>query len=217
MTEASQIPEGAIIYLVDDDPAIRDSLAWLLSTRGLKCQVFESGEALLEALPLAPVSAIVLDMRMGGLSGLETFECLRKVGVERPVIFLTGHGDVPVAVEALKKGAADFIEKPFNDNQLVDTLIANLIALSQRVSANRETAAIEERLPRLSAREMDVLKLMVEGRLNKQIADDLSISMRTVEVHRARILIKMQEKNAVELAAQISNPIFGTLNSNRKR
>ncbi|SOC82728.1 two component transcriptional regulator, LuxR family [Ensifer adhaerens] len=201
MTDAKQT--DALVYLVDDDEAIRDSLGFLFRSRRLAVRDFGSGEALLAALPLQPLGCIVMDMRMDGLSGLETFDRLKASGVALPVIFLTGHGDVPVAVEALKKGAADFVEKPFNDNQLVDTV---LDCLARRREELRDSAIRDElagRLRSLSEREIGVLNLMLEGRLNKQIADDLSISMRTVEVHRARLLEKMGARNAVELAGAL--------------
>jgi len=205
MTSTKPFLKDAAVYLVDDDPAIRDSLSFLFMSRQMRAVSFDSGEALLEALPLKGCACIVLDMRMGALSGLETFNRLKEAGCNAPVIFLTGHGDVPVAVEALKSGAADFIEKPFNDNQLVNTVIACLENHFGLMSENRERAMIESQLQQLSARELDVLKLLMAGMLNKQIADALSISMRTVEVHRARILSKMQARNAVELAANLAS------------
>ncbi|WP_416798043.1 response regulator transcription factor [Ciceribacter azotifigens] len=205
MITAKPFLKDAAVYLVDDDPAIRDSLAFLLMSRQMRAIPFESGEALLGALPLEPFSCIILDMRMGGLSGLETFNRLKAAGSEAPVVFLTGHGDVPVAVEALKTGAADFIEKPFNDNQLVNTVIACLEKRFGKMAESRQRAIIEQQLQQLSTRELDVLKLLMAGMLNKQIADALSISMRTVEVHRARILAKMQARNAVELAANLAS------------
>lgn len=205
MTSTKPFLKDATVYLVDDDPAIRDSLSFLFMSRQMRAVPFDRGEALLEALPLKGCACIVLDMRMGALSGLETFNRLKEAGCNAPVIFLTGHGDVPVAVEALKSGAADFIEKPFNDNQLVNTVIACLENHVGLMSENRERAMIESQLQQLSAREIDVLKLLMAGMLNKQIADALSISMRTVEVHRARILSKMRARNAVELAANLAS------------
>ena len=201
MTENSH--QEALIYLVDDDEAIRDALGFLFRSRKLAVTAFESGEALLAALPLQPLGCIVLDMRMDGISGLETFDRLKLAGVTLPVIFLTGHGDVPVAVEALKKGAADFVEKPFNDNQLVDTVLDCLKRRDEELRESAARNAFASRLKSLSEREIGVLNLMLEGRLNKQIADDLAISMRTVEVHRARVLEKMGVRNAVELAGML--------------
>lgn len=192
--------EDALVYLVDDDEAIRDALAFLFRSRKLAVAEFPSGEALLAALPLRPLGCIVMDMRMDGLTGLETFDRLKAAGVTLPVVFLTGHGDVPIAVEALKKGAADFVEKPFNDNQLVDIVADCLLRRSEELCETAERDELARKLKSLSDREIAVLNLMLEGRLNKQIADDLSISMRTVEVHRARLLEKMGARNAVELA-----------------
>ncbi|MCD2179545.1 response regulator transcription factor [Rhizobium sp. C1] len=192
--------EDALVYLVDDDEAIRDALAFLFRSRKLAVAEFPSGEALLAALPLRPLGCIVMDMRMDGLTGLETFDRLKAAGVTLPVVFLTGHGDVPIAVEALKKGAADFVEKPFNDNQLVDIVADCLLRRSEELCETAERDELARKLKSLSDREIAVLNLMLEGRLNKQIADDLSISIRTVEVHRARLLEKMGARNAVELA-----------------
>ncbi|MCM2473512.1 response regulator transcription factor [Rhizobium sp. CG5] len=205
MTNSLPFLKDAVVYLVDDDPAIRDSLTFLFMSRQMRAVSFESGEDLLAALPLDGFGCIILDMRMGGLSGLETFSRLKEAGSKAPVIFLTGHGDVPVAVEALKTGAADFIEKPFNDNLLVDTVVDCLKSHFGLMSEDRERAIFESRLQLLSTREVDVLRLLMEGLLNKQIADALSISMRTVEVHRARVLSKMQARNAVELAATLAS------------
>ncbi len=198
MTENLQ--KDALVYLVDDDEAIRDSLGFLFRSRKLAVTTLDSGEALLAALPLQPLGCIVMDMRMDGFTGLETFDRLKLAGVTLPVIFLTGHGDVPVAVEALKKGAADFVEKPFNDNQLVDTVLDCLKRRNEELQESVVRNEFASRLESLSARETSVLNLMLEGRLNKQIADDLAISMRTVEVHRARVIEKMGVRNAVELA-----------------
>lgn len=188
------------VYLVDDDEAIRDALTFLFRSRKLTVTEFDSGEALLAAPSLDPLGCIVMDMRMGGLSGLETFSRLKASNITLPVIFLTGHGDVPVAVEALKAGAADFMEKPFNDNQLVDTVLLCLRRRHEEWEESKVRDQVCDRLRSLTEREVDVLHLMLEGRLNKQIADDLCISMRTVEVHRARVLEKMNARNAVELA-----------------
>ncbi|MDD3443917.1 MAG: response regulator [Zavarzinia sp.] len=191
-----------LVHIVDDDPAIRDALGFLLRSRGVRSRAWESGETFLAA-PAAELGCVVLDMRMDGLSGIEVLDALRARGDDLPVIFLTGHADVPLAVEALKKGAFDFVEKPFNDNQLVDTVIAALerAAAARRHSRDRDLVAT--RLASLTPREREVLQCLVEGRLNKQIADQLGVSMRTVEVHRSRVFEKMGVRNAVELVAQV--------------
>ena len=187
-------------HLVDDDEAIRDALAWLLKSRGLPCATYESAEAFLSAWTPQTSGCIVLDMRMSGMSGLDCFDRLLERGSTLPVIFLTGHGDVPLAVATLKKGAFDFFEKPFNDNDLA-TRIGEALALD----ANQRTASatvdsVKARLASLTSRERQIMDLVLTGKFNKVIADELNISMRTVEVHRANLFDKMQVKTAVELA-----------------
>lgn len=196
-----------MIYVVDDEEPIRDALAWLLRSRDLACRAFASGEEFLAHLDAGGIdpdspAAVLLDVRMGGISGTELFERLRAEAriPAWPVVFLTGHGDVPMAVEALKQGAFDFVEKPFNDNSLVDRLVAALDESRRRLEEARESARREERLAALTHREREVLHLIVEGLYNKVIADRLGIAMRTVEVYRARIFEKMGVKSAVELA-----------------
>lgn len=196
---------AACTYIIDDDEAIRDALEWLFKTRGVACRAWPSGEAFLAAWQPDWRGCIVLDIRMQGMSGLECFDTLLARGCELPVIFITGHGDVPMAVSALKKGAFHFIEKPFNDHDLVD-LVEKALAVDrdrQRAAASRET--IEARLATLTQREREVMELILEGKYNKVIADDLSISMRTVEAHRSRIFDKMDVRSAVELAQLLTN------------
>ena len=190
----------ACTHIVDDDEAIRDALEWLFKTRGVSCRTWPSGESFLDVWQPDWRGCIVLDIRMQGMSGLECFDTLLARGCQLPVIFITGHGDVPMAVSALKKGAFHFIEKPFNDHDLVD-LVEKALAADrdrQRVAASRET--IEARLATLTQREREVMELILEGKYNKVIADELSISMRTVEAHRSRIFDKMDVRSAVELA-----------------
>ncbi len=197
MTEALTAP---LVHIVDDDDAIRDALSWLFATRQVDSLVWDSGEAFLQAVTPDSRGCILLDIRMGGISGLEVFERLRQMQSALPVIFLTGHGDLPLAVNALKQGAADFIEKPFNDNDLVDRVLDVLRSYQVSQAERASEDALERRLETLSQREREVLALALEGRLNKQIAEDLSITMRTVEVHRARALEKMQARTLLELA-----------------
>jgi two-component system response regulator DctR len=196
-----------MIHVVDDEEPIRDALAWLLRSRELACRTHASGEEFLAYLASGAAdpgtaAAVLLDVRMGGLSGTEVFERLRAGGrfPAWPVVFLTGHGDVPMAVETLKLGAFDFVEKPFNDNSLADRLVAALAESRRRLAEAHEAALRERRLATLTAREREVLDLIVEGRYNKVIADRLGIAMRTVEVYRARVFDKMGVKSAVELA-----------------
>ena len=196
----------ACVFIVDDDAGVREALAWLLRTRRLPSQLFDSAQAFQKmveggGLPIQPC-CLLLDVRMPGISGLALFDWLVTRGLQAamPVIFLTGHADVPTAVDAVKRGAFDFCEKPFSDNALVDRIEQALAQSAGRVSAHQETALLRNRLADLTERERDVMRLVVEGLPNKLIADSLDISVRTVEVHRARVFDKMDVKSAVELA-----------------
>ncbi|HLO79043.1 MAG TPA: response regulator [Magnetospirillum sp.] len=193
------------VFIVDDDEAIRDALTWLLQSRGLAAQAFDSAEDFLERWNPAQAGCLLLDIRMSGMSGLDLFDRLRDVQARIPVIFLTGHGDVPMAVGALKKGARDFVEKPFNDNELVDRVIEALEWNAQRRAAEADSASLAARLAQLTLRERQVMELVLAGKLNKVIADELGITMRTVEVHRAHVFEKMGVKTAVELAQVLSS------------
>ena len=204
-----------MVYLVDDEDVVRDALAWLLRSRRLLSTGFASADAfeawLAEqrapgraAWPTSP-ACLVLDMRMPGTSGLVLFERLIESALLPllPVIFLTGHGDVPTAVAAVKRGAFDFVEKPFSNNALVDrveqALAASGAALAERGRRVEQARALAD----LTDREREVMALVIEGRPNKLIADALDISVRTVEVHRARVFEKMNVKSAVELANRL--------------
>ncbi|NML16297.1 response regulator transcription factor [Azohydromonas sp. G-1-1-14] len=201
-----------MVYLVDDEDVVRDALAWLLRSRRLLSEGFgsaEAFEAMLDALPPATQatwpeapSCLLLDVRMPGISGLTLFERLVERGVTAslPVIFLTGHGDVPTAVAAVKRGAFDFVEKPFSDNALVDRVEQALALSAEAINRRRETQAKSQALAELTEREREVMQLVIEGKPNKLIANALGISVRTVEVHRARLFEKMNVKSAVELA-----------------
>ena len=187
-------------HLVDDDEAIRDALAWLLESRGIKFAAYGSAESFLAAWTTQLSGCVVLDMRMEGMGGLDCFDQLQQRGSTLPVIFLTGHGDVPLAVSTLKRGAFDFFEKPFNDNELASR-IEEAIALDDRQrAASAEADSINARISLLTTRERQVMEHVLAGKFNKVIADELGISMRTVEVHRANLFEKMQVKTAVELA-----------------
>lgn len=191
-------------YLVDDDEAIRDSLTWLLESRGVACLSFASAEDFLEAWNASLSGCIVLDIRMDGMSGPELFDVLSSRGSTLPVIFLTGHGDVPKAVSALKKGAFDFVEKPCNDNELVNRVIEALQLDAHQRLAACDADSVNTLLDRLTTRERQVMDLVLTGKLNKVIADELQISMRTVEVHRAKLFEKMGVRTAVELAQRLA-------------
>ena len=201
-----------LVYIVDDEDVVRDALAWLLRSRRVLSEGFASAEAFEAAAeqraeargghwPDAP-ACVLLDVRMPGMSGLALFDCLIERGwlASLPVIFLTGHGDVPTAVAAVKRGAFDFVEKPFSNNALVDRVEQALLASAQALTERRHHDDLAHRLAELTERERDVMLLVIKGRPNKLIADELNISVRTVEVHRARIFEKMGVKSAVELA-----------------
>ncbi len=192
-------PEGTV-HVVDDDDAIRDALAWLLRSRGLAARTWPSAEAFLAQWSEAMAGCVVLDVRMGGMSGVELFDRLLARGARLPVLFLTGHGDVPLAVSALKKGAYDFVEKPFNDNDLVDRIVAALGHDALRRRRQESEATVAARAAALTPRERQVMERILAGDYNKTIADGLGIAVRTVEVHRARIFEKMGVRSAVELA-----------------
>ena len=196
----------ALAHIVDDDEAIRDALTWLFRTRQVACRAWESAEAFLEAWQPDWRGCIVLDIRMREMSGLECFEALREQGNTLPVIFLTGHGDVPMAVGALKKGAFDFLEKPVDDNALVDRVIRALAADARRQASEASQATVATRISQLTPREHEVMRLVLAGKFNKVIADELNISMRTVEVHRSRVFEKMGVRSAVELAQLLAQP-----------
>ncbi|MNZ91808.1 Transcriptional regulatory protein FixJ [compost metagenome] len=198
--------QNATVYIVDDDADVREALAWLLRSRRLLSEAFDCAESFLAMLQSQPPPrhpcCLLLDMRMTGMSGLALFNQLLAEGqlAAMPVIFLTGHADVPTAVDTVKRGAFDFCEKPFSDNALVDRIVQALGVSDEHLTRMRERDALRSRLTDLTERERDVMRLVVEGIPNKLIADQLDISVRTVEVHRSRVFDKMQVKSAVELA-----------------
>ena len=200
---------NATVYIVDDDAGVREALAWLLRSRRLASEHFASAEAFEQYLAHGPLPeqplCLLLDVRMPGTSGLVLFDRLAERGLlaAMPVIFLTGHADVPTAVDAVKRGAFDFCEKPFSDNALVDRIEQALGASLRALEVQRARRSLAGRIAELTDRERDVMRLVVEGLPNKLIADQLAISVRTVEVHRARVFEKMEVKSAVELANRL--------------
>lgn len=197
---------NATVFIVDDDASVREALAWLLRSRHLLSESYAGGEefeAMLQGgfAPAHP-SCLLLDVRMPGMSGLALFDKIVERGLAdvMPVIFLTGHADVPTAVDMVKRGAFDFCEKPFSDNALVDRIEQALQRSGEVLAARGEKQRLTSRLAELTERERDVMALVAKGLPNKLIADQLAISVRTVEVHRARVFDKMEVKSAVELA-----------------
>lgn len=213
------IPDSVLgtpmVYLVDDEEVVRDALAWLLRSRRLLSECHDSAEAFYQALfaqardewPRAP-SCLVLDIRMAGMSGIALFERLTDEGRidALPVIFLTGHGDVPTAVAAVKRGAFDFVEKPFSDNALVDRIQRALEVSAEAIRRRIDRGRVRRLVAELTDREREVMEHVVAGRPNKLIARLLDISVRTVEVHRARLFEKMGARSAVELANRLRDP-----------
>lgn len=189
-----------IAHIIDDDPAVRDALQWLLRSRGVLSKCWSSGEDFLDKATTEFFGCCLLDVRMPGMSGIELFDRLRSTKCPIPVIFLTGHGDVPMAVKALKDGAFDFIEKPYDDNALVDKVLAAFAHDVRRSAKADSINQVRLRLAQLTQREKEVMQQILAGKLNKVIADDLGIAMRTVEVHRSHIFEKMQVRSAVELS-----------------
>lgn len=205
--------ENAVVYLVDDEDAVRDGLRFLLRSRGLEVRAFASGLELLAVidandLPKKLCGCFLLDFRMEPMSGVALHDALLARGVCNPVLFLTGHGDVPMAVAALKKGAFDFLQKPYSDNQLVDrieqAIVVDAASRQQEANVGEKMLQWNKRLASLTQRERDVMLLVVAGKMNKVIADELCISLRTVEVHRARMLAKLGVRSAAEVATLLS-------------
>ncbi|MGX9936412.1 response regulator transcription factor [Advenella kashmirensis] len=190
---------SSIVYIVDDDEAVRDSLRWLLEANGYQVVAFDSAEKFLEGYNPNVISVLIADVRMPGMSGLELQETLVARKATIPVVFITGHGDVPMAVSTMKKGAVDFLEKPFNEADLREIIARMLEQAVSNASEQQARKNHEELIGRLTAREQQVLERIVAGRLNKQIADDLNISIKTVEAHRANIMEKLEVTTVADL------------------
>jgi two-component system response regulator DctR len=193
------------IHVVDDEAAVRDALAFLFTSHCLQAVAYASGPALLAALDAGPLrGCLLLDVRMEPMSGLQLQDELVARGVRLPVIFLTGHGDIPMTVDALKKGAFDFVEKPFSDNALVERLHKALAIEAAQQADQAVGSERAARLASLSDREREVMLRVAAGKLNKVIADELSVAVRTVEVHRARVFSKLGVRSAAEVATLLA-------------
>jgi FixJ family two-component response regulator len=190
---------GETVFIVDDDEAMRDSLTWLLEGNGYTVRAFSSAEQFLAAYDAGQTSCLILDVRMPGMSGPELQERLIAENIDIPIVFITGHGDVPMAVSTMKRGAIDFIEKPFDESELRALVERMLQKARTDQSAAREQRAAKDLLGKLTTREQQVLERIVAGRLNKQIADDLGISIKTVEAHRANIMEKLNVNTVADL------------------
>ncbi|HQC84376.1 MAG TPA: response regulator [Rhodoferax sp.] len=195
----SLIPQKGTVYVVDDDEAVRDSLQWLLEGKGYRVRCFESAESFLSRYDAREVACLIVDIRMAAMTGLELQNRLIEARSPLPIVFITGHGDVPMAVDTMKKGAMDFIQKPFNEEQLVG-LVERMLDHAKDTFADYQLSVSRDALlSKLTLRESQVLERIVAGRLNKQIADDLGISIKTVEAHRANIMDKLSANTVADL------------------
>ena len=195
----SLIPKKGNVYVVDDDEAVRDSLQWLLEGKDYRVKCFDSAESFLTRYDPREVACLIADIRMDGMTGLELQDRLIERKSPLPIVFITGHGDVPMAVQTMKKGAMDFIEKPFKEEELLALVERMLDQAREAFSSHQEAASRDALLARLTTREAQVLERIVAGRLNKQIADDLGISIKTVEAHRANIMEKLNANTVADL------------------
>lgn len=195
----SLIPKKGTVYVVDDDEAVRDSLQWLLEGKDYRVRCFDSAESFLARYDQREVACLIVDVRMGGMTGLELQDRLIERNSPLPIVFITGHGDVPMAVNTMKKGALDFIQKPFNEGELVNLVERMLQHAREAFNGHQQAASRDALLSKLTTRESQVLERIVAGRLNKQIADDLSISIKTVEAHRANIMEKLGANTVADL------------------
>jgi FixJ family two-component response regulator len=195
----SLIPKKGTVYVVDDDEAVRDSLQWLLEGKGYRVRCFDSAESFLSRYDAREVACLIVDIRMGGMTGLELQNRLLEARSPLPIVFITGHGDVPMAVDTMKKGAMDFIQKPFKEDQLLGLVERMLEHATDSFSDYQLAINRDALLSKLTLRESQVLERIVAGRLNKQIADDLGISIKTVEAHRANIMEKLSANTVADL------------------
>ncbi|WP_317622983.1 response regulator transcription factor [Thiohalophilus thiocyanatoxydans] len=189
----------ATIHVVDDDQAVRESIEWLIESVGLNIRTYASANEFLENYTEDSLGCLILDVRMPGISGLDLQHILTERGIDLSVVFVTGHGDVPMAVRALKNGAVDFIEKPFNDQLLLDTIQSAVQKHSQRLKQRAELENLQTRYDNLTTREQEVMDRVVTGKPNRDVGGELGISVKTVEVHRAKVMEKMRARSIADL------------------
>ena len=195
----SLIPKKGTVYVVDDDEAVRDSLQWLLEGKDYRVRCFDSAESFLSRYDPREVACLIIDIRMGGMTGLELQDRLIERHSPLPIVFITGHGDVPMAVNTMKKGALDFIQKPFKEEELLGLVDRMQDTAREAFAGHQQAASRDALLGKLTSREAQVLERIVAGRLNKQIADDLGIIIKTVEAHRANIMEKLNANTVADL------------------
>ena len=203
----SLIPKKGTVYVVDDDEAVRDSLQWLLEGKDYRVRCFDSAESFLSRYDPREVACLIIDIRMGGMTGLELQDRLIERHSPLPIVFITGHGDVPMAVNTMKKGALDFIQKPFKEEELLGLVDRMQDTAREAFAGHQQAANRDALLSKLTGRESQVLERIVAGRLNKQIADDLGISIKTVEAHRANIMEKLNANTVADLLKIALAPI----------
>jgi FixJ family two-component response regulator len=202
-------PPKGLVYIVDDDDPFRDSLEWLLSGHKFEVQAFTCGADFIAALQKKPAGAsstrrcLILDIRMPEMSGLQVQEALQAIDPRLPIVFVTAHGDVPMAVDAIKRGAFDFIEKPFVDSLLIERIEAALIKSEATAAQTHEVEATRNLIATLSPRERQIMEMVIDGKLNKTIAYDLEISIKTVEAHRARVMEKLEARSLAQLVVRV--------------
>jgi len=194
-----------VVFVVDDDPSVRSSLKFLISTVGLQVETFDSAEAALQRVPLDAPSCLVLDVRLRGLSGLDLQHELEARNCQIPIVFMTGHGDIPMSVRAMKAGAVEFLTKPFRDQDLLDAVRIALERDRARREREKELAELQNRFNSLTAREQEVISMVVAGMLNKQIADQLGTAENTIKIHRSRAMKKMHAQSLAELVRIMEN------------
>lgn len=200
----SLIAKKGTVYVVDDDEAVRDSLQWLLESKNYRVYCFESAEAFLSRnTPAREIACVVADIRMGGMSGMELQDRLIAEHSNMPIVFITGHGDVPLAVESMKKGAQDFLQKPFSESQLLSAIDLMLQKAQDTLADYKKSCDRRAMLAKLTRREAQVLECIVDGQLNKQIADTLAISIKTVEAHRSNIMEKLEANTVADLLKKV--------------
>ena len=195
--------EGAVVFVVDDDPSVRSSLKFLISTVGLHVETFDSAEAALQKLTPDAPACLVLDVRLRGLSGLDLQSELAARNCQVPIVFITGHGDIPMTVRAMKAGAVEFLTKPFRDQDLLDAVHVALQRDRARREQEKEITDLQQRFDLLTSREREVISMVVAGKLNKQIADQLGTAENTIKVHRSRAMDKMHAQSVADLVRMI--------------
>ena len=192
-----------VVFVVDDDPSVRSSLKFLIGTVGLHVETFDSAEAALQKLSPETAGCLVLDVRLHGLSGLDLQHELTARNCQVPIVFITGHGDIPMSVRAMKAGAIEFLTKPFRDQDLLDAVRIALERDRVRREQEKEITGLQQRLDSLTAREREVISMVVAGKLNKQIADQLGTSENTIKVHRSKVMEKMKAQSLAELVVMM--------------